>query len=41
MKSFFGFLTATALVVSALTTAAAMPALICGVACGILFLMVK
>lgn len=41
MKTFLGFLTATALVVSALTTAAAMPALVIGVACGILFLTVK
>lgn len=41
MKTFFAFLTATALVTSALTTAAAMPALVVGLACGVIFLMVK
>jgi len=41
MKTAFGFLAATALVVSALTTSAAMPALIVGLAFGILFLMAK
>lgn len=41
MKTAFGFLAATALVVSALTTTAAMPALVVGLAFGILFLMAK
>lgn len=41
MKTFFAFLTATALVVSASTTVASMPALVVGLACGVIFLTVK